>query len=68
MLAANLIDKLIGLAKYANNSIETINGVNHKGVPDGTKTLKNFKPCFKNAAITITKNNKVAKANVTIIC
>jgi hypothetical protein len=46
MLAAKRKPKLIFLAKYEINSINTNKGNKPKGQPEGTKKEKNSKPCF----------------------
>ena len=46
ILAANLKDKLIGLAKYANNSIKNMSGSRNAGVPLGKNNEIKCKPCL----------------------
>ncbi|GFZ88927.1 hypothetical protein RLOatenuis_8660 [Rickettsiales bacterium] len=57
----------MGLAKNANNSIITIRGISHQGVPLGKNILKKPIFCFAKPAKIATRNTIRARTNVTII-
>ncbi len=64
MLAASRRDRLTGLAKYANNSITTINGASHQGVPFGKNNEKKCRPCKYIPKNVMNKNMVIAMAKV----
>ena len=67
MFAASLTDKLIGLERYENNSINTSNGASIAGVPFGKKKAKKCVPCLISAMVVTAKNMNAANAKVTAI-
>ena len=68
MLAANLSPKETFLDKYEINSINTNNGNNAKGQPEGTNNEKNFNPCFWKPNIVAPKTIVKLIENVKIKC